>query len=81
MPLSGCLIVDYNLPGMNGLDLLALLHECNIGLPAILIRTHPTAVVRKRAASAGVYLIEKPLLTDTLFQYIYSTLCVDSRRH
>ena len=81
LPLSGCLVVDYNLPGMNGLDLLALLCERNIRLPAILITTHPTAMVRKRAASAGVCLIEKPLLTDTLFQYIHSTLCVDSRPH
>lgn len=80
LPLRGCLVVDYNLPGMNGLDLLALLHKRNIKLPAILITTHPTAMIRDRAASAGVYLIEKPLLTDTLFQCIHSTLCADSRR-
>lgn len=81
LPLTGCLVVDYNLPGMNGLDLLALLHERNIRLPAILITTHPSATIRSRAASAGVYLIEKPLLTDTLFQCIHSALCVDSRPH
>jgi FixJ family two-component response regulator len=81
LPPTGCLVVDYNLPGMNGLDLLALLHERNIRLPAILITTHPTAMIRSRAASAGVYLIEKPLLTDTLFQCIHSTLCADSRPH
>jgi two-component system response regulator FixJ len=81
MPLSGCLVADYNLPEMNGLDLLAALRARNIKLPAILITTHPTAMIRKRAASAGVSVIEKPLLTDTLFQCIRSTLGDDSRHH
>jgi two-component system, LuxR family, response regulator FixJ len=74
MPASGCLVTDYNLPGMNGLDLLDLLRQRNIKWPAILITTHPTAVIRKRAAAAGVRLIEKPLLSDTLFHSIRSAL-------
>jgi two-component system, LuxR family, response regulator FixJ len=74
MPESGCLVADYRLPGMNGLDLLARLQERNVRLPAILITTHPTAAIRDRAALAGVRLIEKPLLTDTLFQWIRAAL-------
>ena len=74
MPESGCLVTDYNLPGMNGLDLLARLRERKISLPAILITTHPSAAVRSRAASAGVRLIEKPLLSDALFQSIRAAL-------
>lgn len=74
LPASGCLVIDYNLPVMNGLDLLDLLRKRNIALPAILITTHPTAMIRDRAASAGVNLIEKPLLNDTLFQSIRSAL-------
>jgi two-component system, LuxR family, response regulator FixJ len=70
MPESGCLVADYHLPGMNGLDLLARLRERNVRLPAILITTHPTAAIRARAALAGVRLIEKPLLSDTLFEGI-----------
>jgi FixJ family two-component response regulator len=79
MPESGCLVTDYNLPGMNGLDLLQRLRERDIKLPAILITTHPTAVIRSQAASAGVRLIEKPLLNDTLFRCIRSVLGEDSR--
>jgi two-component system, LuxR family, response regulator FixJ len=79
MPLSGCLVADYNLPGMNGLDLLAALRARNIKLPAILITTHPTVMIRERAASAGVSVIEKPLLTDMLFKCIRSTLHDDSQ--
>jgi two-component system, LuxR family, response regulator FixJ len=74
MPESGCLVADYHLPGINGLDLLALLRERNVRLPAILITTHPSAAIRNRAAWAGVRLIEKPLLSDTLFQGIRAAL-------
>jgi len=74
MPESGCLVTDYHLPGMNGLDLLARLRERNIRWPAILIMTHPSATIRNQAALAGVHLIEKPLLNDTLFQGIRAAL-------
>lgn len=74
MPQSGCLVTDYHLPGMNGLDLLARLRERNVRLPAILITTHPSATIRDRAAFVGVRLIEKPLLSDTLFQGIRAAL-------
>jgi FixJ family two-component response regulator len=74
MPESGCLVTDYHLPGMNGLDLLARLRERNIKWPAILITTHPSAIIRNRAALAGARLIEKPLLNDALFQGIRAAL-------
>ena len=53
---------------MNGL--LSELRRRNIDPPAILITTHPNPAARDRAALAGVPLIEKPLLNDTLFQGI-----------
>jgi len=74
MPENGCLVTDYHLPGMNGLDLLARLRERNILLPAILITTHPSATIRNQGALAGVLLLEKPLLSDTLFQDIRAAL-------
>ncbi len=66
MPESGCLVLDQNLPGMDGLSLLERLRELGVQLPAILITTNPRAVLRDRAAAAGVPIIEKPLLTDAL---------------
>ena len=74
MPESGCVVADYHLPGMNGLDLLARLRDRKVSLPAILITTDPSAAVRGRAASAGVRLVEKPLLSDALFQGIRAAL-------
>ena len=74
MPESGCVVADYHLPGMNGLDLLARLRDRKVSLPAILITTDPSAAVRGRAATAGVRLVEKPLLSDALFQGIRAAL-------
>jgi two-component system, LuxR family, response regulator FixJ len=65
---------------MNGLDLLVELRRREVDLPAILITTHPSSEVRRRAALAGVTLIEKPLLSDTLFQAIRATLDGDGVR-
>jgi two-component system, LuxR family, response regulator FixJ len=73
-PAGGCLVVDYKLPEMNGLDLLVELRRRHVDLPAILITTHPSSEVRRRAELAGVTLIEKPLLNDTLFQEIRAAL-------
>jgi two-component system, LuxR family, response regulator FixJ len=81
MPTRGCLVADYNLPGINGLDLLERLRQCRrIEWPAILITTNPTVAVRNRAAAAGVRLIEKPLLNDTLFQCIHAAFCEGAPR-
>src|SRR5258708_24116 len=81
IPDNGCLVVDYKLPEMNGLDLLLELRKRKIDLPAILITTQPNSAVRNRAALAGVPLIEKPLLNDTLFQGIRAALGGFAPRH
>ena len=74
LPEKGCLILDHNLPGMDGLALLDRLRAANIRLPAILITTNPRAALRNRAAAAGVPIIEKPLLTDALLTAVRTAL-------
>jgi len=67
-----CLVLDYRLPGMNGLSLLTLLREIPVEAPALLITSNPTAAVRRRAAELGAEIIEKPLLSDALLNGIRS---------
>jgi FixJ family two-component response regulator len=74
MPDVGCLVIDYKLPLTNGLELLAELRRRKIALPAILITTNPSSLLRAQAAAAGAALIEKPLLNEALFECIRTAL-------
>ena len=74
LPESGCLVLDQNLPGMDGLSLLERLRANGVRLPAILITTNPRTALRDRAAAAGVPIIEKPLLTDALLTTVRTAL-------
>jgi FixJ family two-component response regulator len=65
LPDRGCLVLDYQLTGMDGLMLLKRLRDRGDDLPALLITT-PGATVLKQAAAAGVSIVAKPLLCDTL---------------
>ena len=65
LPDHGCLVLDYQLTGMDGLMLLKRLRERGDDLPALLITTPGPAVI-KQAEAAGVSIVAKPLLCDTL---------------
>ena len=69
-----CYVVDQNMPGMSGLDLISTLRARNLTAPAILITSHPSAAVRDRAAAAGVAIVEKPLLDFTLLNSVRRSL-------
>lgn len=70
MPACGCLVIDYCLPEMNGLEVAHALRQRHISLPIILITTHPTLMLRRSAAAEGIPIIEKPLLGNTLTESI-----------
>lgn len=74
LPTFGCLLIDYYMPDMTGLELLAELRSRNVTLPAILITGHPSLALRRRAAEAGVPLIEKPLWGNGLVKAIRDAL-------
>lgn len=64
--MAGCFVVDQNLPGVAGIELIERLRAEGESAPALLITTHPTRAVRARAARAGVEIVEKPLMGDAL---------------
>jgi FixJ family two-component response regulator len=74
LPAVGCLVVDQTMPGMAGLDVVASLRARHVLLPAILITTNPSGMLRRRAAEAGIRVIEKPLLGDALTRGIHEAL-------
>lgn len=80
-PNRGCLILDYKLPKMNGLELLGELRARDVNLPALLITTHPRPALCEEASRAGVLVVEKPLLGDVLSQSIHRALAGDANKH
>jgi two-component system response regulator FixJ len=71
---ANCLIIDYRLPYMDGLALLAALRRKEITTPAVLITSDPDRRCRRRARAAGVDIIEKPLLTDELRRHVHEVI-------
>ncbi|WP_370867826.1 response regulator transcription factor [Phenylobacterium sp.] len=69
-----CLVLDYRLSGMSGLDVLQVLRDRAVALPAILITSNPTPEVRARAARLQAQVVEKPLLGDLLLGHIHQML-------
>ncbi len=65
-PEPDCLVIDYKLPTMNGLDVVHRLRELFVGAPVILITGHPDPAIRAEALAAGLELVEKPLSQEQL---------------
>jgi len=63
---AGCLVVDYKLPGMNGIEMLDELRSRGPLPPTVLITSNPDLRCRRWAAETGVPLVEKPLLDESL---------------
>lgn len=65
-----CLIVDQDMPRIKGLELVAMLRERNVEVPIVLITGQLTQSVVRRAAAAGIPVIEKPFLGNGLIELI-----------
>jgi FixJ family two-component response regulator len=67
---GGVLVIDERLPGVSGLEALRQLRARGVRLPAVMITSHPTPQFRRAADAAGVAILEKPLLGETLVSAI-----------
>jgi FixJ family two-component response regulator len=74
-----CLVIDQQLPGMSGLDLVAKLRERNVSVPVVLITSNPPRALLVRAGHAGVPIVEKPLLGNALIDKIRELIAPESR--
>jgi two-component system, LuxR family, response regulator FixJ len=56
-----CLILDLNMPGISGFEVLAELRRRGDGLPVIIVTGHADASTRRRAVARGALaVLEKP---------------------
>ena len=76
LPKAGaCLIVDIDLPEMNGVDLCATLAASGCRLPVILITAHTDEETRRLACDANpIALLIKPFGRELLVNSIQSAL-------
>ena len=71
-PAAGdCLVLDVNMPDMNGFDVFKELRQRGDWLPTIFITALPDPTLQSRARSAGAFaLLEKPHRADELLALI-----------
>ena len=75
LPARGCLVIDYRMPIMDGLQLTDRLRARNVALPVILITGRVSDDLRRCAAKSGIrQVLEKPLSNGTLVEGIRSVL-------
>ena len=79
-PACACFVVDQNIPGISGLDLITRLRERRISTPAILMTTHPSASVSERAKCARIPIVEKPLFGNALLDKIRAACALPHQR-
>ena len=72
---SACLLLDYRLPDMNGIELLNNLRRSGEENPAFLITGDPLPSIRSRANTAGFLgVIEKPADANELADLLTSAI-------
>jgi two-component system response regulator FixJ len=74
LPAGGCLVIDQLMPGMSGLDVVAVLRRRGSLIPAVLITSGASPRLRQRAAAAGVAVVEKPFFGNGLVDAIRGLL-------
>jgi FixJ family two-component response regulator len=72
---TGCLVVDFSMPNMNGLELRHSLLLQRKEIPTIMITAYPSDDVRARALQAGVIgYLTKPFSDHELLSYVRTAL-------
>lgn len=74
-PKVACIIVDYQMPGRNGLDFMSELRQRGSTLPAIMITATSDPTVDQRAAQLGItQVLRKPVSGQVLLGAIRKEL-------
>ncbi len=65
-----CFVIDQRMPVMSGMELIGKLRDRDVLTPAILLISDPNPALSARAIAAGIPIVEKPLLGNTLVEKI-----------
>ena len=72
---TGCLVVDFDMPKMSGLDLHNHLSRLGRAIPTVLITAYPSDDIRVRALQAGIICyLPKPFDESDLLNCIQTAL-------
>ncbi len=67
----GCLISDYQMKPVSGLDMIAHLRTAGVNIPALLVTAFPSPSIVARAALLGVrQVLKKPANADELLDFV-----------
>jgi len=76
---ADCLVIDYKMPQMDGLDVASRLRQRNIAAPIVLITGYPDQHMAEKAAAAGIeHILYKPHLEESLVGHVRDAV---SRQH
>ncbi|QBQ55857.1 response regulator transcription factor [Nitrosococcus wardiae] len=80
-PLTGCILLDVRMPGMDGFELQELLPQRGIHLPVIMITGHADVPMAVQAMKSGAKdFIEKPFRAQALLDRIHKALSEGSHQ-
>lgn len=75
LPSCRCLVVDFRMPAMDGLELVRMLRAREIATPVVMITGQATRDLRFRAEKLGVRsVIEKPLPDGELLKAVQAAI-------
>ncbi len=70
---SDCLVIDYKMTGMNGLELVRRLRDRQVAAPIVLITAYENAAAT--AAASGIrHVVMKPHIEESLIAHVQDAL-------
>lgn len=79
--MSGCLLLDVRLPGINGMEMQSRLSESGFSLPIIIMTAHgDMPMVRKALKSGAIEFLIKPFQDEELLEAVEQAFAIDRAR-